>query len=258
MFFHILIFLYSIIYLVIVEFATTDFVNEKLAAFLEKGLWVEVLVFLLFFVYFFQVAKSISKKISMTPIPMLFIISSIGLMYFAQSGKQQQTLIILCTILYYFIHLALHRMRSYESDQTAHGLLAAGGIATIFLFYSTSYGIYLNFNIPLSMFMLSIMAVTSIISYQYFSSIKKENKNVLSYSAVLGFVMAEIVWVLNFWPFGYLTTGAVSLIFYYVFWDLVQGHFLNELSKKKVIVNIVIFGLLIALILASAKWLPVV
>jgi len=258
MFFHILIFLYSIVFLFIVEFATTDFANGMFSSLLEKGLWVEVLIFVALFGYFFQVARSVSRRISMTPLPMLFVISTIGLLYFAQSGKQQQTLIAICTIGYYFIHLALYRMRVYQKDQTAHGLISAGSIATIFLFYSTAYGIYLNFDIPLAIFMLVMMLATTIISFQYFWIINRDKKNVLNYSLVLGLVMAEIVWVLNFWPFGYLTTGAITLIFYYVFWDLVQCHFLNELSKKRVVTNLVFFGVLVALVLSSTQWLPVV
>jgi len=70
--------------------------------------------------------------------------------------------------------------------------------------------------------------------------------------------MAEIVWILNFWPFGYLTTGVISLIFYYVFWDLIQCHFFNMLSKKRVLGHMLIFGFLVAMVLSSTRWLPLV
>jgi len=258
MFFHVPTFLYSIFFVFIAELASADFISELFSSFSTGRFVLESLFFIAMLAYFFQVAHKISRKASMTPIPVLFVLSSIGLLYFANSTKQQQTLILLSGILYYFIHLALYRMRACSTDQTAHGLVAAGGISTIFLFYSTAYGIYLNFNIPLAMFMLAIMLVTALVSFQYLGVINKDEKNVLSYSLILGLVMAEIVWVLNFWPFGYLTTGVITLIFYYVFWDLVQCHFLNELSKRRVVANLVFFGVLVALVLSSTKWLPVV
>jgi hypothetical protein len=102
------------------------------------------------------------------------------------------------------------------------------------------------------------MLVTILLSFQYFWLINDNKKNVLNYSLILGLIMAEIVWVLNFWPFGYLTTGVITLIFYYVFWDLATCHFLDELSQKRVIANMIFFGLLITLVLSSARWLPVV
>lgn len=259
MFFHVQIFFYSLIFLGIAELSTTDFVGESLSFLSARGsFFIETLLVLVLVAYFFQVARKISAKASMAPIPIVLSLSTLGLLFFAQSIKQQQALIILSSIAYYFLHLALHRLKMYDKDQTAHGLIAAGGIATIFLFYSVTFGIYLNFNIPLWIFMFVMMLATSLISFQYFWIINRDEKNVLNYSLVLGLIMAEIVWILNFWPFGYLTTGAITLIFYYVFWDLVQSHFLNELSKKRVISNMIIFGILVALILSSTPWLPVV
>jgi len=146
----------------------------------------------------------------------------------------------------------------YYRDKTARGIIAAGSIATFFLFYALSYGIYLNFDIPLWVLMLVLTFVTILVSFQYFWLINENKKHVLNYSLVLGLVMAEIIWVLNFWPFGYLTTGVITLIFYYVFWDLVRCHFLDELSKKRVVANMIFFGFLVALVLSSARWLPVV
>jgi hypothetical protein len=167
-------------------------------------------------------------------------------------------LIGLSTIAYYFIHISIYRLRSYYKDKTARGIVAAGSIATIFLFYATAFGIYLNFDIALWAFMFLMMLATSLISFQYFWLINENKKNVLNYSLILGLIMAEIVWILNFWPFGYLTTGVITLIFYYVFWDLIEHHFLNDLTKKRILFNLIFFGILIILVLSSARWLPVV
>jgi len=247
MFFHFHIFLYSLFFFFILEFIAGDVISSRLAEVSGAGgaIWLAIVSFFLLFVYFYQIAKRVSQRTSMTPIPLLLVVSTLGLLYFVQSIKQEQLLILLSAFAYYFLHIALYRLRSYEKDQTARGIIAAGSVATIFLFNATAYGIYLNFAIPLWILMTMLMAITVLVSFQYF------------YSLVLGFVMAEIVWVLNFWPFGYLTTGVISLIFYYVFWDLVQCHFLDTLSKKRVITNMFFFGVLVALVLSSTRWLPV-
>ena len=258
MFFHFQVFLYSLIFFFTLEFIASDAVSTELASLSRGGTWLAVVVFFFLFVYFYQIAKRVSQRTSMTPIPLLLVISTLGLLYFVQSIKQQQLLILLSAAAYYFLHIALYRLRIYKKDQTARGIIAAGSVATIFLFYATAYGIYLNFAISLWILMAMLMLVTVFVSFQYFWLINDDSKNVLNYSLVLGFVMAEIVWVLNFWPFGYLTTGVISLIFYYVFWDLVQCHFLNALSKRRVITNMFFFGVLIAVVLSSTRWLPIV
>jgi len=258
MFFHFQVFLYSLIFFFVLEFVASDGVSSQLAGLSKGGTWLAVFIFFFLFVYFYQIAKRVSQRASMTPIPLMLVISTFGLLYFVQSIKQQQLLIILSALAYYFLHIALYRLRSAKRDQTARAIIAAGSVATIFLFYATAYGIYLNFAISLWILMAMLMLVTIFVSFQYFWLINDDEKNVLNYSLVLGFVMAEIVWVLNFWPFGYLTTGVISLIFYYVFWDLVQCYFLNVLSKKRVITNMFFFGTLIALVLSSTRWLPVI
>lgn len=258
MFFQFQVFLYSLIFFGILEFLSADSVATGLSFLSLNGVWLAIIIFAILSVYFYQVAKRVSRRASMTPMPLIFVASSMGMLYFVQSEKQENLLVILAATAYYFIHLAFYRLRSCQTDKTAFGIIAAGSLATIFLFYSTSYGIYLNFAIPLWLLMATMMLVTSFVSFQYLWLIDENKRNVLNFSLVLGFVVTEIVWVLNFWPFGYLTTGVINLIFYYIFWDLVQSHFTGSLTKLRIVTNVIIFGLLVALVLSSTRWLPVV
>jgi hypothetical protein len=258
MFFHIRIFLYSLIFLFITKFISSSFVGETISSASSKKLWLIGFLFLVLLVYFYQIARRLSQRVSMTPLPVVFVLSTWGLLFFVQSYKQQYLLIGLSAIAYYFIHISLYRLRSCYTDKTARGIIAAGSIATIFLFYAMAFGVYLNFNITLWAFMSLLILVTALISFQYFWLINENKKNVLNYSLILGLIMAEIVWVLNFWPFGYLTTGVITLIFYYVFWDLIGHYFLDVLTKKRILFNLIFFGILVILVLSSARWLPVV
>lgn len=258
MFFQFQIFLYSLVYFLALELFFSDSFGEWVDSFSEKWLLFAVLVFVFLLIYLYQVAKRVSRRAIMTPIPVILAVSVMSLLYFVQSAKQQQLLILLGAGAYYFLHIALYRLRTCEKDKTARGIMAAGSVSTIFLFYATSFGIYLNFAISLWVLMLIFMVITALVSLQYLWLISENKKKALNYSLVLGFAMAEIVWILNFWPFGYLTTGVISLIFYYVFWDLASRHFLDELSKRRVIVNVLVCGSLMALVLSSTRWLPVV
>jgi hypothetical protein len=152
----------------------------------------------------------------------------------------------------------MYRLRTYDKDQTARGIVGATALAAIFFAYGTIYGIYLNFVFPLWALMLAFLCISTLVSFQYLWIIKKDKQSVWSYSLVLGLIMTEIAWVMNSWPFGYLTTAVVTLMFYYVFWDMVQSHFLGFLSKKRVVTNMVFFGILAAIVLGSSRWLPVV
>jgi len=258
MFFHAKIFLYSLIFLGILEFISTDLISAQLGVLSDKGNFFISLIFLGLLFYFFQVARKITKRLAMTAVPIFFVTGSFGLLYFIASHWQQHFFIILCTFIYYFIHLALYRLRSCRKDQTALGILSAGNVATIFLMYSVACGIYLNFAISLWIFMLAIMLITIAIGFQFFLLINENKRAVLNYSVILGLIMAEMIWVLNFWPFGYLTTSVCGLIFYFVFWDIIQCHFLQKLSKRRIVANMVFLGVIIAIVLSSTRWLPAV
>jgi hypothetical protein len=172
---------------------------------------------------------------------------------------ERQIFICLSAGMYYLSLLGAYRLGLYSGDKTARGMNMSAMAATIFFAYAAVYGIYLNFLVPLYYLMLIYCLVTLLVSCQYFFIIKNDDKRkVWVYSFLLALVMAELVWIMNFWPFGYLTTGVIALILYYVLWDLTQSYFLNLLSKKRVVANMIFFSVMIILVLLSTKWLPII
>ena len=194
----------------------------------------------------------------MTMIPMVLALASLGLLYFIDAPSQKHVFVLLSGAVYYFILLGIYRLRSYEKDQTARGIVAASAFATLFFSYAVCYGIYINFAVPLGLLMIVCFAVTILVSVQYFFLIEAESKIAWLYSFVLGLVMTQLAWAATFWPFGYLTTAAAMLMFYYVFWDLASSHFLEMVSKKRLVNNLVVVGVLAVMVLASSRWLPAV
>ncbi|MDO8241198.1 MAG: hypothetical protein Q7T51_04430 [Candidatus Moranbacteria bacterium] len=204
-------------------------------------------------------ARKIGGKWFFAVLPIFFTLSSAALLYLITLSFEEQIFIFLASGMYYLALFGAYRLGLYAGDQTAKGMNMAAMAATIFFTYSGAYGLYLNFFVPLYYLMLVYLVVTLLVSYQYFLIIKPDDrKTAWIYSFLLALVMAELVWTMNFWPFGYLTTGVIALILYYVLWDLVQSFLLNLLSKKRVVANMIFFSVIISLVLLSAKWLPVV
>jgi hypothetical protein len=145
---------------------------------------------------------------------------------------EKQIFIVLDSAMYY-LALSAPIIGSFAGDQTARGMIMASTCAAIFFTYAGAYGLYLNFLVPLYALMLVYLIATLFISYQYFSIIEKNQNKVWTYSFLLSLFMVELIWTMNFWPFGYLTTGIIALILYYVLWDLTQSYFLNLLSRKR-------------------------
>jgi hypothetical protein len=203
--------------------------------------------------------RGIGKKWNFSVLPAFFTISSVSLLYLIAPGYQQQIFIILASSMYYMALFGAYRLGQYEDDKTAKGMNMAATVSTIFFTFASFYGIYLNFLVPLYVLMLAYLAVTLLVSYQQLSLIKKGNESLVwIYSFLLALAMVELIWTMNFWPFGYLTTGVIALILYYVLWDMIYSYLTDFLSKKRVVANAVLFSFLIALILLSSKWIPVI
>ena len=147
-------------------------------------------------------------------------------------------------------------MKSAPTDQTARGMLVAGSFTALFFSYSSFYGFYLNFLVPVSVLIVAYFLVTLLLGYGTLRFFEKDRQKIWFFSLVVAFSMAQIVWTLNFWPFGYLTTGVIALILYYVLWEIVRSHFSLILSKKMMIGHLATNFFLIVLVLLTSKWIP--
>lgn len=220
--------------------------------------WVVWVGLFLLFISLYE-GRKIGGRWIFTVLPVFFTLSSVSLLYLITLGYEQQAFIALASLMYYFSLFSAYRLGKYAGDLTARGMNMAATAATVFFTYAGAYGIYLNFLIPLHYLMLGYLLVTLLVSYQYFSLIREDQKRkVLIYSFLLALIMAELIWAMNFWPFGYLTTGVIALTLYYILWDMTQSYLLSLLSKKRVVANLVFFSVTIACVLLSSKWIPVV
>jgi len=201
--------------------------------------------------------RKLGGKWLRSSLPIIFTISATGIFFLISAFWQKQIFILLAGFFFYLILLGILRLKEYVLDQTGRAMIAAGIAAAIFFAFTSSYGFYLNFLVPLWILMLVYFLVTLLASFQYLTLIGKDQLKNWTYSFLLSLAMTEIIWTQSFWPFGYLTTGAISLILYYVLWDLTQSYFLNLLSRKRVTANLIILSLATVMVLLSAKWLPV-
>ena len=74
------------------------------------------------------------------------------------------------------------------------------------------------------------------------------------YALILALGMVQIAWMANFWPFGYLTAAAINLMFFYILIDMVHMMFIDDLSQKRTMTNIIYGSIFLAILLASTRW----
>lgn len=201
------------------------------------------------------IAHRLGKSLLYVITPLGITMCSLGLLYFIDSQNQRIIFVSAASVLYYVALLGIVRLRDNLRDITAHSFYNISTIALIFLFYAVSYGVYINFAIALWVFLLVqfivifLVVFTSLRMYQEPSPARP-----LLYALILAFSMAQIGWMANFWPFGYLTAAAVSLMLFYVLLDVSQMMFLEQLSKTRTLINIIFAIVLLSAVLLSTRW----
>ncbi|OGI22463.1 MAG: hypothetical protein A2808_03105 [Candidatus Moranbacteria bacterium RIFCSPHIGHO2_01_FULL_55_24] len=203
----------------------------------------------------FLAANRLTGKYADAYLPGLLAVSSPILLSFVDHPTEQQIFVFLCSGMFYFALLGIYRLRYAPNDKTAQAILSTAAMAALFFFFSGIYGFYLNFSFPLWGMMLIFFLGTALTSYETFIGVERENKRrVKIYSVLLGLMMGELVWIMSFWPFGSLTTGAIALIFYFMAWDIAFDTFRKTLSLRRAVIRMFLFSLLIILLLVSSPW----
>lgn len=199
----------------------------------------------------------VTKRLSDAFVPGLLSFVAPTLLTLIDSPNQRQVFVVLSALMYYFALLGMYRLRHAERDSTAQVFVNTAAMAAMFFFYAGLYGFYLNFSFPLWGLMILFFFATALTSYETFVGMehRQGKKNQIAfYSTLLGLLMAELAWVASFWPFGYLTTGALLLVFFFMMWDIAFDTFRQALSLKTTVWRILFFFVLIGLLLASTPW----
>jgi len=239
---------FTIVFFVLIELIISfSLVNN------QKGI---VVVFFLLTLSVFA-GWSVGKKMLFSFVPFSLTASSLGLLYFIDNVREQQIFGLIIALLFYMSLLGIKRICKNPFDMTARSLFSASLLAIIFLFYAMIYGLYINFNISLGIFISAHFIFVSIATFVSLRAYSSDYRRISLYSIVIAFAMIQLVWMANFWPFGYLTMAAISLMFYYVLWDLVQMVFLETLSKRRIIITIIYCVVLTLAVLLTTQWLLV-
>jgi len=229
--------------------------NLWVAANFEKySTWVGIVFSLILIIG----ARLIVKRWKYSVLPAILTAGSVFLLFLIDSYSQMRIFSILASIVFYFAVLAGWRLAQYEKDQTAKAMHNLATIASIFLWYAAAYGWYLNISLPIWALMIIFSVITFLVAFSSFAINQIEAEKRLVYSVFLASLIAQVVWIQNFWPFGYLTTAVISLIIYCVGWEIILSFFLKKLTVRAVIFEILFLFSSVALILLSTKWYPMI
>ncbi|MFZ1755049.1 MAG: hypothetical protein WBO46_04860 [Caldilineaceae bacterium] len=94
-----------------------------------------------------------------------------------------------------------------------------------------------------------VATVATLLAVELLRSTTESNERVLSHAVVVGLVLGESTWALNYWPLPGLTGGLLLLLIFYLIVGLAQ-HILQNHLTRRVLVEFAFFALFALILIA--------
>jgi len=241
----------------IIAWSFAFFLGMRFVATGEYGsFWVgHILSIVLLAVISLVSAQKITGRMRSGFIPILISLSAPSVLALVDDPQEKTAFSVLASLMYYVAFLALYRLKHSPKDRTAAAFLSIAMLSSLFFFYAASFGFYLNFSVPLSSLVFAFSIGSFGAAFQTLSAVLGGDRGrVATYSSVIAFGVGEVSWVIAFWPFGYLTAGVVSLMTFFILWDMANTLFSGTISRKRTIGYVAAFLVLIAILLFTSPW----
>lgn len=247
MIFHFTVFLFSVAFFGMLSYLVRDPI-------IPAWSWYGISI-LVFVALSMAASRQLTDKWYPAFLPSVVSFSTLLLLSLIDIVFEQQVFVWVATILFYSSLLGIYRLKIIPGDETARALLNTAALASLFFTYAAAYGLYLNYTVPLSLLMLVFFLATGIVAFQTLYWAGRDNARKIFLAALaLGAVMGELIWLVHFWPFGYLTIGAAMLIFFYLLWRLALDLLRGSMTGKRMLIEGVTLLVLLTLLLATSPW----
>lgn len=104
----------------------------------------------------------------------------------------------------------------------------------------------------------AVFAVGALISLDLLRGTERSVQRTWLYSGIIGLVLAQLAWALNYWVISGMAGGLLLLLFFYVVTGIVQNHLLGHLTPRLMAEFAFVALIGLALVLAAGPWLQVV
>ncbi len=247
MIFHFTVFLFSALFFGMLSFLLRDPI-------IPSWTWYGLTTFV-FTTLSMAASRQLTGKWYPAFLPSVVSFSALLLLSLIDIEFEQNAFVWVATLLFYSSLLGIYRLKIIPEDETARALLNTAALASLFFTYAAAYGLYLNYTVPISLLMFVFFLATAIVAFQtLFWAGRDDVRSVFLSAVALGTVIGELIWIVHFWPFGYLTVGAVMLVFFYGLWRYALDLLRHTATLRRTIFESAILLILIAILVATSPW----
>ncbi|HEX9664894.1 MAG TPA: hypothetical protein VGA49_03680 [Patescibacteria group bacterium] len=163
------------------------------------------------------------------------------------------TVLILGSILnniFIYLHQT-HRYQAYSFES----LIDYSNLIVAFLFFSSFYFLTIFLNILIWQLFILAFIIIALLSYQLIWSNKIDLKRGAVYVFINSLVLSQLFWAISFLPIGYLASGLILTLIFYMISGMSKLTLLDRFSLRKSGKYLIIGFLGIIVVLATTRWL---
>lgn len=192
--------------------------------------------------------------------PVLYLVSSFGILLFFETSPAKLTLAIASSLLLFFIaenvFAYVHLPAKYQAYSIEHLSLAVNSM-TLFFFAAVGIGANLLIGLRSYEFVLMVLVYLMLALFVIYNTLwvgKVEHEQAFPYSIAGAVLTTELFAVMTFLPTSFYSSAALLAVFVYTFLGLTRAHFLNRLSKTVLQRYVSIALVLLLVIIVTARW----
>ncbi len=179
-------------------------------------------------------------------VPILFNISIFIFLYFSISFLLNQFIILLSSLLLFFVFLNL------EKEKIKFKFINATSFFSAFLFFFGMYSLIYSETVPYWLTLLFIVSFSSLFLYYKLKHIDAENNYRNLFLILFAIIITEVFLVSLFWPItSIFLKSLVLVVLYYLYWGILDMYLRSFMDKTNLIKYFSIFITIILLVMIS-------
>lgn len=203
----------------------------------------------------FNVFKE-EKKYFFLISPIFLLCGAILFLLFLKSGILMHLSILFFSFIFFLFSESLFA-NFYDYEHQSYPLenvLTGVNLLALFLIYSHIFLFLTMFHFSLWIILAILILITFISSYQLFYTYKIERKINYFYSIITTIIIFEVFWSIIFLPTNFYVNGLILINVYYIIIGMSYFHFMEILTKARIIRHLSISLIIVILTLATAQW----
>jgi hypothetical protein len=189
--------------------------------------------------------------------PLLFIAGGLLFISFLEGRYLRQFLLIgLIVLLWAYLEILFLRFnyRPKYEPYSLENVTSHLNLITIYLVACGFYSLILFLGINFWLLLLIFVLISMLMAYQLAWASGITGRSGWPYIAVITLICAEVFWVVNYLPTSIYVNGLLVTLNYYLMSGLSRNWLLEIKGRKVILRYLILSGLVLALILFTAKW----